>query len=80
MAGGWALSSQLCLEFPHCSVASQQASPKFCHLGSLLTVGAYADLLSAKAWSAASREKVVCLNGVKHPGLCTDHSDSVLAR
>lgn len=40
MAGGWALSS------PTALLLSQQVSPKFCHLGSLLTVGAYAELPS----------------------------------
>lgn len=71
MAGGWALSS------PTALLLSQQASPKFCHLGSLLTVGAYAELPSG---TLKNRKNVVYLNGVRHPGLCSDHPDSVLDR
>lgn len=77
MAGGWALSSELCLEFPHCS-ASEPGS--FSQVLSLGVTSYSGGVCRTPEWNTASRKKVVYLNGVRHPGLCSDHPDSVLDR
>lgn len=48
MAGGWAPGSELCLELPTALLLARKLLPSSVTWGSLLTVRAHAELLSAE--------------------------------